>query len=223
MKNMYTIIAILSIIVIIFGLFSCFNDNEKQLIEVIKKQLPAPIFNGVTLFKAYQGRKTSRSFSDKQISMQVLSNLLWAGNGINRPDSGKRTAPSAFNLHIVDLYVATEEGLFFYNADDSTLLLISGIDIRDATGMQKFVNKVPVNIIYVADYSKTKGVQQYEKGIYASAEAGAISQNIYLYCSAEGLSTGVRGNINKTKLSKMMGLSKHQEILLAQSVGYPEI
>lgn len=90
----------------------------------------------------------------------------------------------------------------------------------------------PVNLIYVADYADLKvydfkarkrvPAPQDEKVFYSNCNAGLIGQNVYLYCASEGLATVVRGLINKPALKKAMKLRPDQEIILAQSVGYPK-
>jgi len=104
--------------------------------------------------QALQARSSSRSFSAEQLPPQVLSNLLWAAFGINRPESGKRTAPSASNQQEIDVYVATADGLYLYDAQAHALKPVLAQDIRAATGYQYFAGEVPLNLIFVADFSK---------------------------------------------------------------------
>jgi SagB-type dehydrogenase family enzyme len=153
---------------------------------------------------------------------QVLSNLLWAAYGINRPDTGKRTSPSAVNWQEIDIYVATADGLYVYHAKTHTLAPLSSGDIRPATGRQDFVKEAPVNLIYVADFSRTGTAPKEDRELYSAADTGFISQNVYLYCASEGLATVVRGSIDRQALARAMKLRPDQKIILAQSVGYPK-
>jgi len=185
-------------------------------------QLPGPqMEGGKPLMEALKDRHSSRSFSSKEISVQTLSNLLWAAFGINRPDSGKRTAPSALNWQEIDIFVATSQGLYIYQASDHSLQLVIAEDIRDKTGTQSFVGRVPINLVYVADYSRMGTAPTEKKDFYSAADTGFIGQNVYLYCASEGLATVVRASIDKPTLAKMMQLRPDQKIILAQSVGYP--
>ncbi|MEJ2568451.1 MAG: SagB/ThcOx family dehydrogenase, partial [candidate division WOR-3 bacterium] len=152
---------------------------------------------------------------------QELSDLLWAAFGINRPEEGKRTAPSAMNKQEIDRYVAKKDGLYRYDAEKNSLVQILDEDIRAATGEQDFVKDAPVNLVYVADYSKMGSLSQENKNLYSAADTGFISQNVYLYCASESLSTVVRGSIDRKKLRKVMKLKENQKIILAQTVGYP--
>lgn len=172
--------------------------------------------------QSLQARKSSRDFSAKKMPVQVLSNLLWAACGINRPDNGRRTAPSAVNWQEIDVYVSMAEGLYIYNAKEHALKPLIKTDIRALTGKQGFVKDAPVNLIYVADLSKISRADAEEISLYSATDTGFISQNVYLYCASEGLATVVRGMIDKDALAQAMKLRDNQKIILSQTVGYPE-
>ena len=192
------------------------------------KLLPPDLKGGKSLMQSLQERQTSRSFSTKKLPIQVLSNLLWAACGVNRPESGKRTAPSARNWQEVDVYVAMEEGLYLYNAKAHMLEPVLKSDLRkNTTGFLQpsrlSVAGAPLQLIYVADYTKMGfGVDEEDRIIYSSADTGFIAQNVYLYCASEGLATGVRGMVDRDALSKEMKLRDKQKIILVQAVGYPQ-
>ncbi len=186
-------------------------------------KLPEPqTSGGKPLMDCLKARQSSREFSPEKISLQTLSNLLWAAYGINRPDSGKRTAPSAVNWQNIDLYVATADGLFLYEAREHSLIQILKEDIRALTGTQDFVRVAPVNLIYVGDYSRIPRGSDEDKRFYSGAHAAFISQNVYLFCASEGLATVVRASINRPELAKAMKLRPEQNIMLAQTVGFPK-
>jgi SagB-type dehydrogenase family enzyme len=185
------------------------------------KLLPPKFEKQVSLFDALKDRKTSRSFSAKELSLQQLSDLLWAATGVNRPESGKRTAPTAHDDREIDVYVAMAAGLFLYDPEQHLLKLVHHEDIRAATGRQEFVGTAPVNLIFVADYRRMKGDQS-SKEFYAATDTGFISQNVYLYCAAEGLATVVRGMVERDQLAEKMKLHPDQHIVLAQTVGLPK-
>jgi SagB-type dehydrogenase family enzyme len=177
---------------------------------------------GRPLMQALKDRSTSRSFSSEKLPIQVLSNLLWAAFGINRPDSGKRTAPSAMNSQEIDIYVAAADGLYLYDAKAQLLRQVLSEDIRALTGRQPFVTEAPLNLIYVADYSRMTKASQEDKDLYSAVDTGFISENAYLFCASEGLATVVRGSIDRAALAKAMRLRPGQKIILAQTVGYPK-
>ncbi len=193
-------------------------SGEQKPIKLSNPQVDG----GRPLMQVLRDRSSSRSFSPEKLPDQILSNLLWAAFGINRPDTGKRTAPSAVNWQEIDVYVATAEGLYLYDAKTQTLKPILSGDIRSATGKQDFVKEAPVNLIYVADFSKMGTAPKEDKELYSAADTGFISQNVYLYCASEGIATVVRGSIDKQALAKAMKLRPDQKIILAQSVGYPK-
>ncbi|OHB51217.1 MAG: nitroreductase [Planctomycetes bacterium GWF2_41_51] len=213
----------LSIIMILFVYPMQSNAADANSAAEIKSiELPKPVMEGgKPLMEALKDRKSSREFSDEKLSLQVLSNMLWAANGISRPD-GKRTAPSARNKQEIDIYVAMEDGLYLYDAKENKLVGIVTEDIREATGMQPFVKVAPVNLVYVADYDKMGDGASEQKDFYAAIDTGYISQNIYLFCSSEGLATVVRGMVDRDKCKNAMKLKDNKKIILAQTVGYPK-
>jgi SagB-type dehydrogenase family enzyme len=188
--------------------------------KVIK--LPAPRTDGgKPLMQALKERNSNRNLSSKEISLQVLADLLWAAFGVNRPETGGRTAPSAQNMREIDIYVAKKDGLYLYNASENSLEVILSEDIRSATGNQVFVKDAPLNLVYVADYSKMSRVGN-DKDFYAAADCGFIAQNVYLFCASFGLATVVRGWFEPEKLKNAMKLRPDQKIILTQTVGYPQ-
>ncbi len=184
--------------------------------------LPAPeTESGKPLMQALKLRQSTREFSSRKLPLGVLSNLLWAAWGINRPESGKRTAPSASNREEIDIYVATADGLYLYDAKNHSLQPVLTGDVRSQTGTQAYVQTAPVNLVYVADFAKMGSEALDEKVFYSACDTGFISQNVYLYSASEGLATVVRGSIDRSALAKAMKLRPEQHITLSQSIGYP--
>jgi nitroreductase len=188
--------------------------------EIKQIQLPPPQTDGGRpLMEVLKDRKSTRDFRPDKLPPQTISNLLWAGFGINRPD-GRRTAPSASNKQEIDIYVATADGLYIYDAKGNRLNPVSREDVRAKTGTQAFVSDAPMNLIYVADLSKT-GADSVERDMDVAADTGFIAQNVYLFCASEELATVVRGSIDRRALAVAMHLRSDQRIILAQTVGYP--
>lgn len=183
-------------------------------------QLPAPqTGGGKPLMQALKERKSARQFSAEKLPPQVLSNLLWAAFGVNRPD-GRRTAPSAMNWQEIDIYVALAEGAYLYDAKAHRLREITTEDLRGATGSQSFVRDAPVNLVFVADMARTGKAGPEDQRFYSTADVGFVSQNVYLFCASEGLGTVVRGTVNRDALAKALKLRPEQKVMLAQTVGY---
>lgn len=175
-------------------------------------QLNAPNkSSGKPLMQALSERKSSREFIDKDLSVSVLSNLLWAANGFNRAD--KRTAPTANDKQEIELYVALKSGVYLYDAKNLVLKLIKSGDHRKSTGKQDFVANASANIILVADMDKASSRE------YAYTDCGFVAQNIYLFAASEGLGSVTRGWYDKDVLTQLLDLPSHKEVLLTQSVG----
>ncbi|TVQ98282.1 MAG: SagB/ThcOx family dehydrogenase [Desulfovibrionales bacterium] len=200
---------------IIYSIPSFANDS-------VKKILPAPrTEGGMPLMQALRERQSARSFSDHDLSDQMLSDLLWATFGINRPDSGKRTAPSARNWQEVDVYVVTKNHSYVYDPNSHSLKFVANGDLRALTGRQEFAATAPLNFVFVADISKMTGVSADNIDLYIGADVGFVSQNVYLFCASEGLATVARASLDRIPLGKALNLTEHQRIVLAQTIGYP--
>ncbi len=184
--------------------------------------LPAPQTDGgKPLMQVLNERHSTREFSTEKLPLQVVADLLWAAAGINRADSGKRTAPSARNWQEVEVYAVTEEGAYLYDAKANTLKALVKGDLRKLTGGQDFVAVAPLNLVYVADPSKMTGSSLEDQALYSGADTGFIAENVYLFCASEGLATVVRGSVDRTALSEALKLGDEKKIMLAQTVGYP--
>jgi len=188
--------------------------------------LPAPVKSGgKPLMDALNERQSIREYTSDNLTLQQLSNLLWAGWGINRQADMKRTAPSSRNTQEIDVYVTLQTGLYLYNAETNILEQIHNRDIRRLTGTQDFVADAPVNLVFVADMDKRdikKGDEISDSDLLSSwANTAFIAQNIYLYCASENLGCVIRGLVPREELAVEMGLRSNQRIILAQSVGVP--
>ncbi len=182
--------------------------------------LPPPRRSGgMGLMDSLQRRASTRAFEPAELDDQTLADLLWATAGINRPELGGRTAPSALNAQEVLLHVATAKGLFRYEPAANALHLVQASDVRRVTGYQDFVDTAPLDLIYVADHGRMKLVPAAQRDRYAFAAAGAMAQNAYLFCASNGLGTVVRAWFDQAALSAAMGLDADQQLLLCQTVG----
>jgi nitroreductase len=197
--------------------------------------LPPQLDGGRPLMQALKDRKSARMYTTQKIPLPVLSNLLWAAFGINRPERGLRTAPSGMNRQDIDLYVATADGVYVYDAKANLLNPVVAEDVRGLSGRQHPtpgvpaervppLDEAPLNLIYVSDGSKwsNRSPDQKDSNLrLVFFHTGSISQNVYLYCASEGLATTVRLWFDKTTLEKKIRLRPEQDATLVQSVGYP--
>jgi len=182
--------------------------------------LPPPeIHGGLPLMDALAVRHSSRDFSPNPLSMPLLSNLLWAADGVNRKDGG-RTAPSALNAQEIDVFLALPSGAYRYDAAVNKLHLVAASDLRRITGYQDFVDEAPLNLVYVADYTRMHLVPVGQRESYAAVAAGAIAQNVYLFAASNGLATVIRAWVDRAAIADALGLTHDQQVLLSQTVGY---
>lgn len=214
--------------VLIIAVLFCFVSVSIAA-DLTPVKLPAPdTKGGRPLMQCLNDRKTDRSFSTKKLSAQILSNLLWAACGINRPHSGKRTAPSALNWQEIDVYASMEEGLYLYNPKTHTLDPVVQSDLRKHTARlpqpsRSSIIGAPLQLIYVADYAKMRtGISDEDGKFYSATDTAFIGQNVYLYCASEGLSSIIRSFFDGNSLAKEMKLRNTQKIILVQAIGYPQ-
>lgn len=175
-------------------------------------QLPTPVkTGGMPLMEALSKRASTREYSQKVLDNQTLSNLLWAAWGYNR--DGKRTAPSSRNLQEIELYVILKSGAYIYDAKNNILTQVTTNDIRKLTGSQDFVATAPLHIAFVANTEKGSSMET------SHANAGFISQNIYLFCASYSLSTVIRASFDENKLSKALNLTDKRKPIYVQTIG----
>jgi nitroreductase len=181
-----------------------------------------PATKGATLSEALRNRKSASAFQPQALSKEKLLDLLWAAWGINRPDSGKRTAPTAMNTQEIDIYVLLPDGVYVYDAKGNQLTPVLAQDLRTKTGSTGVVKDAPVHLLFVADYAKYRAIPQSQKELYSAAHTGFIGQNVYLYCASEGLGARFYAGIDRATLKDSLKLRNDQAIVFAQAVGYPK-
>jgi len=183
-------------------------------------QLPAPkTAGGMPLMQVLKLRRSTREYADRPLPLQVLSDLLWAAYGVNRP-SGDRTAPYWRHIMVIDVYAAMADGVWFYDPKGHLLRKHLSADIRAATGQQDFVGSAPLNLVYVAHGERMHDVSPEQRRLYASVDSGFIGQNVYLFCASEGLASVFRAAVDYKKLEKAMQLEDEQFVTFAQTVGF---
>lgn len=174
--------------------------------ETIKLDEP-DLERGKSIMASLSERKSVRAYTSDELSLRDLSDLLWAANGINRPD-GHRTAPSAMDRRDIKIYIADARGAYYYNPEEHSLELISKGDFR-----QKIREEMPaLNVLVVADDGEAR---------LAEVNAGYVSQNIYLACSGLGMATVACGTMDAPAFAKACKLSAKQRIVVQHPVGYP--
>lgn len=184
--------------------------------------LPAPDQSGgKPLMRALKERQSIRELSAQPLPAQVMSDLLWAAFGINRPENDHRTAPSTMNMQCIDVYVATAEGVYLYEAKPHRLRRVATGDLRPKTGGKKELQEAGAILLLVADQARMAKAKPEQRDFYAAIDAGFICQNAYLYCASAGLATVVH-ELDRAPLAQAMNLRPEQRIVIAQSVGFPK-
>jgi len=192
--------------------------------EIIKLTKPG-LKKGIPVMEALNLRRTIRDIKPDELSLENLSEILWAANGVNRED-GKRTAPSACDKKMTDVYAVFANGIYQYSAQTHELIPVAEGDFRKLTAVHEFAFSAPLNLIFAADLDKMEKMPRQEpeenKILYAHVEAGHQAENVHLYCASEGLGATVRIIIPREELTKAMNLKPNQIIVLAQTIGYPK-
>ena len=177
----------------------------------------------MTVKQALAERHSVRSYSGQEVSEATVLEILWAANGVTRED-GRRTAPSAVNAQDIDLYVCNAEGAFKYNAPAVKLEKVTVEDIRPYLKAQnRFVDTTPLTILLVTDQTKFGEPRPGSRNMnFGLIDAGIVSENISLYCTAIGLGTVCCSPRMRTEeIQKALGLTDQQIPVLYHPIGYP--
>ncbi len=189
------------------------------------RELPSISLSKLTVMDALNARKTDRNFVDGDLTESQLTKILWAANGVNRPD-GKRVNPAALGVYSVEVYAVTREGIFRYDPQSNGIIPVAEGDYRMTTTTgQNFVGKAAVNLVYVENpdaWKDSRHTPPPREAQLSSANVtvGAMVQSVALAAQTEGLGNCVRGSINRDAFKKAARLSDEKNILLAQSVGF---
>jgi SagB-type dehydrogenase family enzyme len=198
-----------------FVLFFFFISLNAQDIK-----LPPPnITGGLPLMETLSKRETNRNFSQDEISTQKLSDLLWAAFGVNRPN-GRRTAPSSRNVQETDIYVFIKSGVYIYLPEKNILKQVITEDCRTKLPKQEGFTDCPLLILLVTNYDKMDNFKPEDRDFYGAVDAGYISQNIYLYCTSENLTTCAIGMIYREELKNLLHFNG--KAIIAHSIGVKE-
>jgi SagB-type dehydrogenase family enzyme len=193
-----------------------------QELRVIKLDAPDKT-GGVPVWKTFSQRQSAREFASDKLKPKDLSTLLWATNGVNRPD-GKRTAPTAMNAQDVDVYVILAEGAYLYDAKAHALNPVAVGDYRAAVAGngQDFVKTAPLSIVLVSDLTRLSKTPDENTKLMGAVDVGIVCQNINLACAGLGLVTVPRASMDKAALIKALKLKDTHLLLMNNPVGYPK-
>lgn len=187
-------------------------------------------YGRASLRDALAKRESIRTYGDTPLDEAQLLALLWAANGVNRTDVDGRTAPSWRTAKDTEIYIARASGVDLFNAVENSLTSISTEDIRGVLSPQPFVAAAPAVLIYVTELSrvlKAAGLDETaldvvteDHRIAAHVNAAVISQNVYLFCAAEGIGTCLVGGADRAAAAAALNLSAGQLVTYVQPVGH---
>lgn len=185
--------------------------------------LPAPDFGrqALTLMSSLNARRSIRAYSGRMLSMQDLSDLLWAAQGLTGKD-GRMTSPTAKNSQEILLYVFMQDGVYIYDHYKHELsLVVKGDHRKLLCAGQAFAATAPVSLLMVADLGKY-GADTEHARMMVCADAGICSENINLFCTSVRMCTVTRGMMDAKAIKDLLGLTDKQIPVLNNPVGYPE-
>lgn len=182
-----------------------------------------------------KNRRTRLDFTDSSLSLKQISQLLWAGQGIN-VDWGDRTAPSSKSTYPLTIYVVVnkvdglEPGEYQYLPGDRTplhqLKPIKKVEMGDALfdllNQSSFKN-IPAVFVIAGDFSKMAeayGGIPHDKEVYL--ESGYTAQNIALEAESLKLGTNVSTNFDELKLKELITVSSVDSIIYLMPIGMPK-
>lgn len=173
----------------------------------------------VSVMEMFRNRHSTREYSQKDINLQDLGDLLWAAQGVNR-DNGNLTAPTAMNKQEIVLYVFTDKDVCRYDPKSHSLTKVADGDHRDIVAdRQDFAKAAPVSLVIVADGDKFGSTGEHSD-IMMSVDAGIVCQNINLFCSAVGLKTVPRASMNQKAIAQLLKLGENQRAIMNNPIGW---
>lgn len=205
--------------------------NKKNQEAAMK--LPAPKMDGsVSLEWAIKQRRTVRSFQPQTLNRHLVSQLLWAAQGITEDSGFKRATPSAGALYPMDVYAVIgkdcvkkmDAGVYHYDSRGHQLAQVAKQDLRGGVAAaalsQTWIAQAPLSFVITAEYSRI-AVKYGRRGFrYAMIEAGHIGQNLFLQAEALGLKAGIVGAFQDKELNEILKIPHAHEPLLIMPVGY---
>jgi nitroreductase len=210
------------------------SSGQAEAPKTIKLNAPN-LKRGLPLMETLSVKASADKWSDRDLSLQDLSDLLWAANGINRRDVKKYTASSAMNAHDVDIYLFMKDGIYLYNADNHALNQLLNGDFRSQLMMPPpprppeagatpapgpAPSNPPIQIILISDSTRFRMGAKELKYEWGAIDAGIVSQNISLFCAATGMKTRPRASMDKEKIKNILKLKDTHYVLLNHPIGY---
>jgi SagB-type dehydrogenase family enzyme len=203
---------------------SALSQSDSVSAEV---RLPPPRLSGpLSTEETLAQRRSVREFDARDLSLEEISQLLWAAQGITDPERGFRTAPSAGALYPLELYLVNRDGVFHFVPRDHTLASLSGEDLRgplsEAALGQEAVRDAPLDIVICAVPERTRVRYGARAERYVLIESGHAAQNIHLQAVALGLGSVSIGAFDDEDVARLLGLPRAERPLYIIPVGHPQ-
>ncbi len=206
---------------------ACRSQKPADVPQVLKRiDLPAPRTKSeVSLEEAIAKRRSVRSFADRPLTWDEISQLAWAAQGITDRKRGFRAAPSAGALYPLEMYMVTREGTFHYLPDEHAMEKLSGEDLRGALSAaalnQAWVAQAAMDVVLTAVYARTRAKYGDRAERYVHMEAGHVGQNILLQAVALGLGAVPVGAFDDSAVARVLDLPEDHEPVYIIPVGRP--
>ncbi len=223
LRNTLTLITLVTLA----GTQACAQSGDNEARRVTLPQPGSEI--DLPLQQALQQRRSIRSYATGPVTLEELSQLCWAAQGVTDRSSGYRAAPSAGATYPLELYAAVgeveglEAGLYRYDADEHVLQKVGSRDLRTdlhrAALRQQPVRDAPLVMVLTAVHERTARRYGERAERYVAMEAGHASQNIYLQATALGLGSVAIGAFDDGSLASVLRLPDNERPLYLMPVG----
>ena len=217
----------LIIVIMLMGLWYFISSMEGNSAmgneDVIS--LPEPKLKGaMSLEEAIQKRRSKRSYSSQELTLEEISQILWSVQGITDERRGFRAAPSAGALYPLEIYLVTADGLYLYLPDGHRMKRLSEKDLRqplaEAALRQEYIAQAPIDIVICAVYERVTSKYR-KRGIrYANIEVGHAAQNLQLQAVTLGLGSVPIGAFEDDAVKKVLSLPEDHQPLYIIPVGH---
>ncbi|AEG18002.1 SagB/ThcOx family dehydrogenase [Methanobacterium paludis] len=238
-KKKLAVLIILSIafIVVVSADYLSSQESVTSLNVISITQLPSPQLTGnLSVEQAIANRRSVRKYSNEFLTLEDVSQLLWAAQGITDSEKNLRAAPSAGQVYPLEVYVVVgtgsvsglQEGLYHYVPQNNTLEKLLDSDIRNNLSVvadgQPWVKQAPINIIITGNYQKMLDKYK-DKDLctrFVNLEAGHVGENIYLQAESLGLVTVALGSFDENQMVGLLHLPINEKPIYIFPVGYSQ-
>jgi len=192
-------------------------------------KLPEPrLESTISIEEALLKRRSVREYADAPLTLEEVSQLLWATQGITS-EWGGRTAPSAGALYPLEVYIAVGNvenlapGVYKYKPERHELFKVRDDDVREELAKaalgQTWIKEGAIDIVIAAVYDRT--TKKYgDRGVrYVHMEAGHAAQNIYLQAVALDLGMVTVGAFYNDRVRNIMDMPEDEVPLYVIPVG----